>query len=146
MILEENVQQPHPFLRMFLVTKCIQKGHDQLNSMPIMEYASIVWDPYQVTYINNLERIQRRAARWATSKYSRLSNVSNLLESLKWPALELCHKIAILSFFHKIMYSSSPVDLPSYFDIINRPTHQCHPLYMVILYTATSAYQGSFFP
>ena len=27
-----------------------------------MEYASIVWDPYQITYINNFERIQRRAA------------------------------------------------------------------------------------
>ena len=68
------------------------------------------------------------------------------MESLKWPALELCRKIAILSFFHKIMYSSSPVDLPSYFDIINRPTRQCHPFYVIILYTATSAYLGSFFP
>ena len=32
---------------------------------PLMEYASIVWDPYQITYINILEGIQRRAARWA---------------------------------------------------------------------------------
>ena len=113
---------------------------------PLMEYACIVWDPYQITYINSLERIQRRAARWATSNYSRLNSVSNILQSLTWPTLELRRKIARLSFFHRIIYNSSPVHLPSYFDITNRPTRQCHPLHMIIPYTATSAYQGSFFP
>ena len=111
-----------------------------------MEYASIVWDPYQITYINSLEGIQRTAARWATSDYSRFSSVSNLLESLKWPALELCCKIARLSFFHKIIHNLSPVDLPSCFDITNRTTHQCYPLQIILPYTAISAYQGSFFP
>ena len=52
---------------------------------PLMEYASIVWDLYQVTYINCLERIQCRAARWATSNYSRFNSVSNILQSLTWP-------------------------------------------------------------
>ena len=70
-----------------------------------MEYASIVWDPYEVTYINCLERIQRRAARWATSNYSRFNSVSNILQSLTWPTLELHHKIAKLSFFHRIIYN-----------------------------------------
>ena len=109
---------------------------------PLMEYASIVWDPCQITYINSLEGIQRRAARWATSDYSRFSSVSNLLESLKWPALELNRKIARLTFFHKIIHNLSPVDLPSYFDITNRTTRQCHPLHIIVPYTATSAYQG----
>ena len=54
-----------------------------------MEYASIVWDPYQITYINSLERIQHRAARWTTSNYSRFSSVSNILQSLAWPTLDL---------------------------------------------------------
>ena len=68
------------------------------------------------------------------------------MESLKWPALELRCKIARLSFFHKIIHNLSPVDLPSYFDITNRTTRQCHPLHIIIPYIATSAYQGSFFP
>ena len=80
-----------------------------------MEYASIVWDPYQITYINNLEGIQRRVARWAISDYSRFSSVSNLLESLKWPALELRREIARLSFFHKITHNLSPVGSRSSF-------------------------------
>ena len=36
---------------------------------PLMEYASIVWEPHQMACINSLERIQHRAARWATSNY-----------------------------------------------------------------------------
>ena len=31
---------------------------------PILEYASIVWDPHQQYLINNIKMIQRRAARW----------------------------------------------------------------------------------
>ena len=108
---------------------------------PLMEYVSIVWDPYQITYVNSLEGIQRRAVTSAvTSDYSRFCSVSNLLESLKWPALELRRKIARLSFYHKIIHNLSPVDLPSYFDITNRTTCQCHPLHIIVPYTATSAY------
>ena len=81
---------------------------------PLMEHANIVWDPYQITYINSLEGIQRRVARWATSEFS---SASNLLESLKWPVLELHCKISRLSFFHKIIHNLSPVDVPSFFDI-----------------------------
>ena len=36
--------------------------------------------------------------------------------------------------------------LLTYFDITNRPTHQCYPLQLIIPYTATLAYKGSFFP
>ena len=50
---------------------------------PIMEYASPVWDPYYNSDIYKLERVQRRAACWALSDYSRESCVTSLLSSLK---------------------------------------------------------------
>ena len=56
--------------------------------------------------------------------------------------MELCCKI--ISFFHKIIYSLSPVHLPSYFNTINIPIRQYHPRYMIIPYTAILAYQGNF--
>ena len=40
-----------------------------------MEYASPVWDPYYNFDIYKLEKVQRRAARWALSDYSRESSV-----------------------------------------------------------------------
>ena len=111
-----------------------------------MKYVSIVWDPYQVTYIKCLERNKRRAARWATSNCSRFNSVSNILQSLTWPTLELRRKISRLSFFQSIIYNLSPVHLPGYCNITNRPTRQYHSLHIIILYTATSASQRSLFP
>ena len=50
---------------------------------PIMEYASPVWDHNSDIY--KLERVQRRAALWALSDYSRESSITSLLSSLKLP-------------------------------------------------------------
>ena len=58
---------------------------------PVMEYASPVWDPYYISdiyKIYKLERVQRTAARWALSNYSREPSVTSLLSSLKWPTLQ----------------------------------------------------------
>ena len=36
---------------------------------PVLEYAAIIWDPYQQCLIDDIEKIQRRAARWVTGDY-----------------------------------------------------------------------------
>ena len=36
---------------------------------PVLEYAASLWDPYQQNDILSLEKVQRRAARWALSDY-----------------------------------------------------------------------------
>ena len=57
---------------------------------PLTEYACGYYVESMSNYsINNLERIQCKAARWATSNYSKVSSVSNILESLEWSTLEL---------------------------------------------------------
>ena len=38
---------------------------------PYLEYAACVWDPYQLYLKNEIENVQRRAARWILSDYSR---------------------------------------------------------------------------
>ena len=47
---------------------------------PTLEYASAVWDPYQSVYSTNIEKIQRRAARWVLNGYSRYSSVTSMLQ------------------------------------------------------------------
>ena len=49
---------------------------------PVMEYASVVWDPYYQTQKSILEKVQRRAAGWVLSDYSYHSSVSAMLEQL----------------------------------------------------------------
>ena len=96
---------------------------------PLMEYASVVWDPHLNVYISMLEKIQRRAARWVKGCYDRYSSVTTMLASLKWPTLAQRRKIARLKLFYKI---------------INTRSH--HHLHLIQRQTNTTAYQQSFFP
>lgn len=67
---------------------------------PLLEYSSSVWDPNFSDDIKNLEKIQNRAARWATSRFRRTSHVSEILDSLDWPSLQQRRKKARLETFY----------------------------------------------
>lgn len=54
---------------------------------PALEYASVVWDPCETGLINMLERVQRRAARFILSRYSRTHSVTEMLQLLNLPSL-----------------------------------------------------------
>ena len=55
-----------------------------------LEYASIIWSPYQLEDINRIEKVQRRAARFISGDYtSRYEGyMSGLLTKLDLPSLE----------------------------------------------------------
>jgi hypothetical protein len=53
----------------------------------LVEYASIVWNPYTKTEINKIEAVQRRAARYVVSNQRNRFSVSNMLQRLKWRPL-----------------------------------------------------------
>ena len=46
---------------------------------PKLEYASAVWDPHTRTQINQIEKVQRRAARYVTNRYHNTSSVTDML-------------------------------------------------------------------
>jgi len=54
---------------------------------PSIEYASSVWAPYTDCLINQLEMVQRRAARFVKHDYSGHSSVTDMLTDLKWDTL-----------------------------------------------------------
>ena len=62
---------------------------------PQLEYASDVWDPHQTGDIAELEKVQRRAARWAMNDYGRLSSVTSMLNQLSWPTLQTRRKLSV---------------------------------------------------
>ena len=55
-----------------------------------VEYASAVWDPYTRNQINQLEQVQRRAARFVNNNfYNREPGaVTAMLSELSWETLE----------------------------------------------------------
>jgi hypothetical protein len=65
-------------------------------SIPLVEYASAVWNPYTKTEINKIEAVQRRAARYVVTNQRNRSSVSNMLQRLKWRPLSNRRKDARL--------------------------------------------------
>ena len=77
---------------------------------PILEYANIVWDPHQQYLIDNIEMVQRRAARWVKQDYRLTSSVSDMLNDLQWTTLyerrKYCRLITFINFCIKIHQTS----------------------------------------
>ena len=55
---------------------------------PQMEYASPIWDPYTKGKILQIEKVQRRAARWTINDSDTRSSVTGMLDDLGWGILE----------------------------------------------------------
>ena len=68
-----------------------------------MEYGAIVWDLYQKYNSDKVERVQRRAARFVKSRYTRYSSVSDMLDELEWPPLSQRRQVTRLILFYKII-------------------------------------------
>jgi len=77
---------------------------------PICEYATVIWSPHLQSNIHQLEMVQRKAARFVFSDYSRYSSVSAMLNELDWRTLEKRRDNSILVMLHKII--NQYVDIP----------------------------------
>ena len=66
-----------------------------------MEYGAAVWDPHQKYNSGKPERVQRQAARFVKSRYSRYSSVSDMLDVLGWTPLSQRRQEAQLILFYK---------------------------------------------
>ena len=55
---------------------------------PILEYGSIVWDPYLTKNINKLEMVQRKSARFITHDWKYNSSPTTMLENLELKSLQ----------------------------------------------------------
>ena len=69
---------------------------------PIVEYSCTVWDPYRAYQIDQIEMVQRRAARFACNRYRKTSSVDSMLEVLEWKSLQERRTAARLAMFYKM--------------------------------------------
>ena len=113
---------------------------------PIMEYASIIWDPHTHANINRLEMVQRRYARFVFHDYQRTSSVTEMLNKLGWPTLQERRAQAKVYMMYSI--KNSFVDIPS--SILPAPLNTCtrrgHSQMLYIPHARTLTYQRSFIP
>ena len=76
----------------------------------ILEYCCTVLSSYTQDYINKLEMVQRRAARYVTNRYHNTSSVTSMLEHLEWESLESRRVKCQLTMLFKII--NDLLDIP----------------------------------
>jgi len=69
---------------------------------PILEYSASVWDPYEQQHKDQIEKVQRRAARFVLNRFHNTSSVTGMLGLLNWEPLELRRKKSRLVVFFKM--------------------------------------------
>ena len=72
---------------------------------PYLEYCSPVWNPHHQNNINQIEAIQKRAARFVKNTYQRIESVSAMLQDLQWPSLQSRREAAIKTMLFKISHN-----------------------------------------
>jgi hypothetical protein len=106
----------------------------------------VVWDPHLKYQKYELEKVQRRAARFVMGQYTRESSVTGMLHQLQWPILEQRREVARLCVMYKALDGSIAITLPPQVQYQQRATRNFHPKCFIRMSTNTDSYMYSFVP
>ena len=81
---------------------------------PKLEYAAPIWSPHSKLQINQIEKVQRTAARWTCWRWRNTSSVREMLYELEWPSLEARRDQSSLLLFHKIHCGAVSIEKDKY--------------------------------
>ena len=112
---------------------------------PQLEYASTVWDPSTRKNVNQLEQVQRHAARYVTGNYDTNSSVTAMLRDLEWPTLEQRRHHSRLIMMYKNFNRLVGIDLPASLTRTNANTRG-HSSRILEYSCSCNAYASSFYP
>ena len=108
---------------------------------PILEYASIIWDPHTDTNIHKLEMVQRRSARHIMHNYTRHASVTTMLRHLDLPTLQQRRQHSKIIMLYRIRHQLASIPTATYIRPSTRNTQ-----HYILPYARTLVFQTSFFP
>ena len=118
---------------------------------PKLEYCASIWDPYQQKYIQQLEMVQRRAARFVKNVPHKFSgsqpSVSAMMEDLGWSTLQDRRQSSRITLLYKIV--NNLVEVPSAYHPVpnsNSRASRGHSQQYRRHQTEVDAYKYSFLP
>ena len=123
----------------------IEAAYKSMVVRPILEYGSTVWDPHFNGLNDELENVQKRAARFVTRNYSyETVSMTGILEELKWETLHKRRKDNRLVLLYKGLKGKARIPTD---DLIPK-NRRCrnHSLVFQIPTASKDAYLKSFFP
>ena len=115
-----------------------------------LEYCSTIWSPHTKKQKSEIEKVQRRAARYTTGRFHNTSSVTSMLDHLEWNSLETCRSIAKVTMLCKITNNLVAINLDFY--IFSQTSHtSCdtwhnHSLRYKPFSTFTDYFKFSLFP
>ena len=114
---------------------------------PKLEYSSCVWDPHTKSKENQLEMVQRRAARYVCNRFHNTSSVTDMITDLNWPTLQQRRTRTRIIFFYKVIHHLVAI-YPTNLLIPSDPrTRQyTHDSSFRHIYTNKDSYKYSFYP
>ena len=78
-----------PETKSFFLPQDVKEAAYKTLVRPILEYGSTVWDPHCKGLNDELENVQKRAARFVTRNHSyETGSMTGILEELKWETLQ----------------------------------------------------------
>ena len=116
-----------------------------------LEYAAPIWSPHSKLQINQIEKVQRTAARWTCRRWGNTSIVGEngtMLDELEWPSLEARRDQPSLLLFHKIHCGAVSIDKDKYMTPAHslKTTRSSHSAQYRRHQTYSDALKNSFFP
>ena len=112
---------------------------------PQLEYAVAAWDPYTARDTAQLEKVQRRAARFAKKDFRRTTSATQLLSDLSWNQLADRRGSARLCMLFKAIHGLAAIPTDS-FQRPSRATRYSTEHTFINLSCRIDAYRFSFFP
>jgi len=113
---------------------------------PIMEYASIVWDPNQENLKSTLEMVQRRAARRILHDFRPTTSATAMVERLNLDPLQSRRTADKVCMMYKIMNNTVDVRPPANLIIPATRITRGQQNKLQLPYSRTDTYKHSFFP
>ena len=108
---------------------------------PILEYASIIWDPHTDSNTLKLETVQRRSARRFMQNYNRHASVTAMLQHLDLPTLQQRRRHSKIIMLYRIIHQLANIPTTTYITPATRNTQHYN-----LPYARTDVYKSSFFP
>ena len=112
---------------------------------PIIEYCSTVWNPHTKEYINKVEMVQPRAARYVTNRYHNTSSATSMLEHLEWASLDSWRAKNQLTMLFKIIHGIGDIPACYYLVPASTRTWPQHSLKFYQIPASSDYYKFSFF-
>ena len=81
---------------------------------PQLEYTAPIWNPYHKLQTQEVEKVQRTAARWTCRRWMNTCTVGDMLDELECPSLGVRREQSSLTFFYKIHSSTVSLDKDKY--------------------------------